>query len=134
MQRKFRREAHMNDAKDILSLLKIPSDKISDFCCESCDGETKIYIELKDIKGVCPYCGSRKIEIKDYYKVKINNSIIKHERILVEINVRRYRCRICNHSFKQEYCCTLESRVVTANGRDHDLRDVCILLTDSSRV
>ena len=65
----------MNEIKDILSLLKIPSDKISDFCYKSCDGETKIYIELKDIKGVCPHCGSRKIEIKDYYKVKINNSI-----------------------------------------------------------
>lgn len=93
----------MNDAKDILSLLKIPSDKISDFCCESCGEQTKIYLELKDIRECCPFCGSRKIGIKDYYKVNINNSIIKHEKITVELNIRRYKCKDCHRSFKQDY-------------------------------
>ena len=93
----------MNDAKDILSLLKIPSDKIANFCCESCDQNTVIYIELIDEKGVCPYCGSREIEIKGYYKVRINNSIIKHEKIVIEINVRRYKCKRCKTTFKQAY-------------------------------
>lgn len=93
----------MNDAKDILSLLKIPSDKIQNFCFESCDGYTVIYIELKDERGLCPYCKSKNVKIKDYYKVRINNSIIKHESLIVEVNVRRYVCKNCGKSFKQQF-------------------------------
>lgn len=93
----------MNDAKDILSLLKIPSDKIQNFCFESCDGYTVIYVELKDERGLCPYCKSKNVKIKDYYKVRINNSIIKHESLIVEVNVRRYVCKNCGKSFKQQF-------------------------------
>jgi len=93
----------MNEAKDILALLGIPSEKIKTYYVESNETDSVIYLELFDVKGYCPHCGSTNIEIKGYYKVRINNSIIKHKRITVEINVRRYRCKKCKRTFKQKY-------------------------------
>ena len=93
----------MNEANDILTLLGIPSEKIKYFTCESDDKSSIVYIELIDQKGTCPHCGSTSIEIKDYYKVRINNSIIKHKNMIVELRVRRYRCKKCGKSFKQNY-------------------------------
>jgi len=93
----------MNEANDILTLLGIPSEKIKSSMTEFAENNSVIYLELKDEKGFCPYCGSTSIEIKGYYRVRINNSIIKHKKMIVEINVRRYRCRLCKRTFKQQY-------------------------------
>ena len=93
----------MFEAKDILSLLGIPGTKIKSLDTIEDGNEATIYIELEDIRGYCPKCGSTSIEIKDYYTVRINNSIIKHRNIKVEIRVRRYRCRKCGKTFKQQY-------------------------------
>ena len=93
----------MNEANDILPLLGIPSEKIKHFTSESNENSSVIYLELVDEKGYCPECGSTSIEIKDYYNVRINNSIIKHKNMVVQIRVRRYRCKKCGKSFKQNY-------------------------------
>lgn len=93
----------MFEAKDILPLLGIPGTKIKSFDTIDDGDESTIYIELEDIRGCCPRCGSTSIEIKDYYEVHINNSIIKHRHLTVAIRVRRYRCRKCGKTFKQEY-------------------------------
>lgn len=93
----------MFEAKDILPLLGIPGTKIKSFDTINDGDEATFYIELEDIRGYCPRCGSTSIEIKDYYSVRINNSIIKHRRLTVEIRVRRYRCRKCGKTFKQQY-------------------------------
>lgn len=93
----------MNEANDILTLLGIPGEKIKYFTSESDDKNSVIYIELADEKGCCPECGSTSIEIKDYYIVRINNSVIKHKNMVVQIRVRRYRCKKCGKSFKQRY-------------------------------
>lgn len=93
----------MFEAKDILPLLGIPGAKIKSFDTIDDRDESIIYIELDDIRGCCPRCGSTSIEIKDYYDVHINNSIIKHRHLTVDIRVRRYRCRKCGKTFKQEY-------------------------------
>ena len=96
----------MFEAKDILPLIGIPETKIQ-FIDTVYDGdEAIIRIELADIRGCCPKCGSTSIEIKDYYEVHINNSIIKHKHITVSIRVRRYRCRKCGKTFKQQYSFT----------------------------
>ena len=73
----------MNDSKDILSLLGIPSDKICNFDYDKEGNDSIIYITLKDLRGFCPKCRSTDIGIKDYYNVNINNSIIKHQGITV---------------------------------------------------
>lgn len=93
----------MFEAKDILSLLGIPGTKIKSLDTLNDGDEATIYIELSDIRGCCPECGSTDIGIKDYYTVRINNSIIKHRHLMVEIRVRRYRCQKCGKTFKQEY-------------------------------
>ena len=93
----------MFEAKDILPLLGIPGTKIKSIDTINDGNEAIIYVELEDLRGRCPNCGSTSIEIKDYYTVRINNSIIKHRHLIVEIRVRRYRCRKCGKSFKQEY-------------------------------
>lgn len=92
----------MYEANDILALLGLPSDKIQSFLVESNEGLSRIYIEMKDIRPCCPFCGSNSTEIKGYYNVSINNSIIKHESMFVSIRIRRYRCRKCGKTFKQE--------------------------------
>lgn len=92
----------MNDTKDILTLLGIPGDKISSFLVESNGNETHIFVELSDERGYCPHCHSTEIGIKDYYPVTINNSIIKHEKLIVHVRMRRFVCKKCGKSFKQK--------------------------------
>lgn len=94
----------MFDSKDILSLLSIPSEEVSSFSVvKDTDEISFIDIELKDNRPSCPFCLSNEIVIKDYYKVRINNSIIRWQKLIVNINVRRYKCKCCNKTFKQKY-------------------------------
>ena len=93
----------MFEAKDILTLIGIPVEKVKALQVIKDEEESIIRIELLDIKTYCPHCGSTQTEIKDYYVVRINNSIIKHNKLTVIIRVRRYRCKKCGRSFKQNY-------------------------------
>jgi transposase len=93
----------MFEAKDILTLLGIPGTKIKSFDTVDDKDEATIFVELEDIRGFCPRCGSTLIGVKDYYNVHINNSLIKHRHLTVEIRVRRYECQKCGKTFKQEY-------------------------------
>ena len=90
-------------ANDILTFIGIPGDKISNISSHTENNNIFVYIDLKDERGICPYCKSSNIGIKDYYTAHINNSIIKYKMMKVQIRVRRYICRNCNKSFKQNY-------------------------------
>ena len=135
----------MFEAKDILSLLGIPGTKIKSFDTVDDGDEATIFIELVDSRGCCPRCGSTSIEIKDYYTIRVNNSLIKHRRLTVEIRVRRYRCRKCGKTFKQEYDLTekgasisnavkgaiiddLKERITAAQiSRDHNVSKMTVM-------
>ncbi len=135
----------MFEAKDILPLIGIPETKIQFINTVYDDNEAIVRIELADIRGHCPKCGSTSIGIKDYYEVHINNSIIKHKKITVVIRVRRYRCQKCGKTFKQEYAFTekgasisnavklaiiddLKERLTnTQIARDHQVSDMTVL-------
>ena len=94
----------MIDSKDILTLLSIPCEVVSDVEIISDTKEiTYIVIELKDNRSSCPFCFQNNIVIKDYYKVKIKNSIIRKHKLYVEIKIRRYKCKCCNKTFKQNF-------------------------------
>lgn len=86
----------MIDSKDILSLLSIPSEDISSvyFIPDSKD-ISFIEIELKDSRPTCPFCHSSKINIKDYYTTKIKNSVIRNNKLIVKVRMRRYVCKTC---------------------------------------
>ena len=135
----------MFEAKDILSLLGIPGTKIKSFDTVDDGDEATIFIELVDSRGCCPRCGSTSIEIKDYYTIRVNNSLIKHRHLTVEIRVRRYRCRKCGKTFKQEYDLTekgssisnavkgaiiddLKERITAAQiARDHNVSKMTVM-------
>lgn len=121
----------MFEAKDILPLLGIPGTKIKSFDTIEDGDEATIYIELEDIRGHCPECGSTSIEIKDYYTVRINNSVIKHRRLTVEIRVRRYRCRKCGKTFKQQYDFTQKGDSISAAVKGQILDDLKERLTNA---
>lgn len=94
----------MIDSKDILTLLSIPCEDISNVEIISDTSEiTFIDIELKDNRSSCPFCFQNNIAIKDYYNVKIKNSIIRKNKLYVTIRMRRYKCKYCNKTFKQEF-------------------------------
>ena len=94
----------MKDSGDILSLLGIQSEKVAFIDGFHIDEkEDKIIISLIDDRPNCPYCGSKNIKIHDYYKVNINNSIIKTRHMHVQIDMRRYKCKDCKKSFRQEF-------------------------------
>ena len=94
----------MYDSKDILSLLSIPSEEILTYSVVNDTNDISyIDIELKDNRSHCPFCFGDKIIIKDYYKVKINNSIIRQKKLFINVNVRRYKCKTCNKTFKQNF-------------------------------
>ena len=92
----------MIDSKDILTLFSIPCEEVSDVNIISDTPEiTFVDIELQDNRSNCPFCFNKDIVIKDYYKVKIKNSIIRKHKLYVEIRIRRYRCKCCNKTFKE---------------------------------
>ena len=94
----------MIDSKDILTLLSIPCEEVSDVEIISDTSEiTYVAIELKDNRSICPFCFQNNIVIKDYYNVKIKNSIIRKHKLYVEIKIRRYKCKCCNKTFKQKF-------------------------------
>lgn len=93
----------MIEAKDILPLIGIPGLKISHLDVDNDESNPILYLELHDIRGRCPKCGSDSIEIKDYYFVTLNNSIIKHRNLKISLRVRRYKCKRCGKTFKQEH-------------------------------
>ena len=94
----------MIDSKDILTLLSIPCEDISNVEIVSDTSEiTFVDIELKDNRSSCPFCFQNNVAIKDYYNVKIKNSIIRKNKLYVTIRMRRYKCKYCNKTFKQEF-------------------------------
>ena len=119
----------MIEAKDILPLLGIPGATIKDIDTDNDSDNPTIYLELQDIRRPCPKCGSTLIEIKDYYTVRINNSIIKHRHLTVEIRVRRYRCRRCGKTFKQEYGLTSKGSSISEQVKAAIVEDLKEMLT-----
>ena len=94
----------MIDSNDILTLLSIHCEDVSNVEIISDTPEiTFIDIELKDKRTICPFCFYDNIVIKDYYKVKIKNSIIRKHKLYINIKVRRYKCKCCNKTFKQKF-------------------------------
>ena len=95
----------MNNITEILETLGIPSSLIHSFQTEldKTTGITNIYLELFDVRGLCPRCKCRDISIKDYYSVKIKNSITYLGKLYVHIRMRRYVCKRCGKSFKQPF-------------------------------
>ena len=94
----------MNNPNDIIRLLGLPEEEIECFdFIQNPDGNSILFIELKKKDERCPYCKSTDYKIKGYYKVHINNSIIKHRNMLIEVRIRRYECKACKHTFKQNF-------------------------------
>ncbi|MBR4377525.1 MAG: ISL3 family transposase [Bacilli bacterium] len=94
----------MIDSGDILSLLGIQREKVAFIdACHMNATEDKIIISLIDNRDTCPYCRSKNIAIHGYYKVNINNSIIKTRLLHVEIDMRRYKCKDCGKTFRQNF-------------------------------
>lgn len=96
----------MNDLTNILSLLGIPGELVqsSDVLMDKETGISIISIELVDARDTCPYCFEKnRINIKDYYYVHINNSVVQHWNIIVKIRMRRYVCKTCGKTFKQSF-------------------------------
>ena len=106
----------MIDSKDILTLLSIPCEEVSNVEIISDTSEiTYVAIELKDNRPFCPFCFQNNIVIKDYYKVKIKNSIIRKHKLFVNISIRRYKCKCCNKTFKQNYSLYKSNKTISIN-------------------
>ena len=94
----------MIDSGDILSLLGVPREKVALIdAFHTNEKEDKVTISLVDDRPCCPHCHSKNIKIHGYYKVNINNSIIKKRLMNVEIQMRRYRCKDCGTTFKEDF-------------------------------
>ena len=114
----------MIDSKDILTLLSIPCEEVSNVEIISDTSEiTFIDIELKDNRPFCPFCFQNNIVIKDYYKVKIKNSIIRKHKLYVEIKIRRYKSKCCNKTFKQNFNFYEDNQCISKN-----IKQICQLM------
>ena len=91
----------MNEAIDILTSLGIPGDKIQHYYVDNDEDILSFYVELKDLRPCCPLCGCTETRIKDYYVSKLRHSVFAHKKAYVFIRNRRYVCRRCGKSFKQ---------------------------------
>lgn len=106
----------MIDSNDILTLLSIPCEDVSNVEIIS-DTSDIIFadIELKDKRSICPFCFHNNIVIKDYYKVTIKNSVIRKRKLYVNIKVRRYKCKHCNKTFKQKFSFYEDNNSISKN-------------------
>lgn len=94
----------MNNPDIILTLLGIPNEKVAFYdAYEGSNGYSRICLELVDDRPKCPRCDSNEITIHGYYNVLINNSIIRSRFTDVEIRMRRYKCKKCGKTFKENY-------------------------------
>ena len=94
----------MIDSNDILTLLSIPREEVlSTNIIIDTDNIFVIEIELKDDRTNCPFCLSDNLVIKDYYKVRIKNNVIRAKKLTVHIKIRRYKCKCCGKTFKQRF-------------------------------
>ena len=116
----------MNNITEILELLGIPSSSVHCFETEidKTTGISNIYIELFDIKGICPRCKSRDIGIKDYYDVRIKNSVTNLGKIYVHIRMRRYVCKTCGKTFKQSFDFYTKRKSISITVRQAILEDL----------
>ena len=121
LSRQYKEDRIMIDSKDILTLLSIPCEEVSDVEIISDTKEiTYVDIELKDNRSSCPFCFQNNIVIKDYYKVKIKNSIIRKHKLYVEIRMRRYKCKCCNKTFKQNFNFYDDNQCISKN-----IKNIC---------
>ena len=94
----------MDNPKDILTLLGIPTDKVISFdYYDGVNEPSRINIELADDRYFCPNCGSNNVTIHGYYDVTIKNSIIRARKVYVEVRMRRYKCKDCGKTYKQPF-------------------------------
>lgn len=93
----------MNDTNEILTFLGLPREQIQSISVTSDENKALVLIELADLRTKCPHCSSTNIGIKGYFSATINNSITKHKQMTVIVRVRKYKCRDCGHTFKQDY-------------------------------
>ena len=94
----------MDNPNIILTLLGIPNEKVAFYdAYQSSDGHSRISLELVDERPSCPRCGSKESIIHGYYEVTINNSVIRAHHTYVEIRMRRYKCKKCGKTFKENY-------------------------------
>ena len=94
----------MIDSNDILTLLSIPREEVlSTNIIIDTDNIFVIEIELRDNRTNCPFCLSDNLVIKDYYKVRIKNNVIRAKKLTVHIKIRRYKCKCCGKTFKQRF-------------------------------
>lgn len=120
---------HVIVDKNILSLIGIPYEKVKAISSNS-EGEfTFVYVELNDVRPICPYCHKGNIVIKDYYTTHINNSIVKHQKMEVEIRMRRYKCKDCYKTFKQDYPITNKRDSISAQVKQAIIEDLKDRLT-----
>ena len=86
----------MDNPKDILTLLGIPTDKVIPF--DYYDGVkelSRINIEFADDRYFCPNRGSKNSTIHGYYDVTLKNLIMRTRNVYVEVRMRRYKRKDC---------------------------------------
>ena len=94
----------MVDSKEILTLLGINSEKIAsvDYVAKE-NGVSHLMISLKNDQHFCENCGSTNIVVHGYYHTNINNSVIRASNTYVDVEMRRYKCKDCGKTFKQNF-------------------------------
>lgn len=93
----------MNDTQEILTFLGLPREQVKHVSLTYDNERSIVCIDLEDIRPPCPYCKSKNIVIKDYYRVSIKNSVVTNKGMIVYVLLHRYKCKDCGKTFKQNY-------------------------------
>jgi len=72
----------MFEAKDILPLIGIPETKIQFINTVYDDNEAIVRIELADIRGHCPKCGSTSMALKTIMRFTLTTPLSNTKRLL----------------------------------------------------
>lgn len=85
----------------ITKLLKLKDVKITNV--DEVEREIRVYITTKAKEHICPCCGKKTKNIKDYRKQNIKHAIMNNKTIILVLNKRRYQCKNCGKAFYENY-------------------------------
>lgn len=85
----------------IIKLFNMEPSDIEDIDIISCGNEFFATITLTLRPMPCPTCGTLSRQVHDYYKRKLNHSVLAENHLNLTYNRRRYYCHVCQKSFAE---------------------------------
>ncbi|MGN1344563.1 MAG: transposase family protein [Traorella sp.] len=87
--------------KIVASILNVPLNEIDSIHVAKDNDKSILFVKLKRHVSCCPICDNTNFLSNGYYKRKIKVPSNALNNIDIVLNIRRFRCNNCNHTFSE---------------------------------